>query len=147
MLMSEQQLFSDAQAVTTTAASTNLIDLGATGTPLGAPAALVRDIGKGKPIPIFVRLLAAAGGTSPTLDVTVQIDDNVGFASPTTVAAAAQVAGGAAGEEVYLDVYLPEGVNQRYLRLMYTAGGTTPTHSITAGVVMAKGSNPTVPGA
>ena len=147
MLMSNQQLFSDSQALTTTAASTNVIDLGATGTVLDAPAALVRDIGKGKPIPIFVRLEVDAGGTSPTLDVAVQIDTVENFASATTVATATQVAGGSAGDEVYLDVYLPEGTDERYLRLNYTLGGTTPTYTVSAGVVMHKSSNATVPGA
>ena len=147
MLMSNQQLFSDSQALTTTAASTNVIDLGATGTVLDAPAALVRDIGKGKPIPIFVRLDVDSGGTSPTLDVAVQIDTVENFASATTVATATQVAGGSAGDEVYLDVYLPEGTDERYLRLNYTLGGTSPTYTVSAGVVMHKSSNPTVPGA
>lgn len=146
MLISSQQQFSDAQAITTTAASENIIDLGATGTVLGAPAALVRDIGKGKPIPIVVRLDVAAGGTTPTLAVTVEVDTVENFASPTVVATAATVTSGTAGQEIYLDVYLPEGTNQRYLRLNYTTGGTTPTHTITAAVVLGKQSN-VVPGA
>lgn len=146
MLFSAEQLFSEAQAVTTTAASTNIIDLGATGTVLGAPAALVRDIGKGNPIPIVVRLLAAAGGTAPTLVVTVETDDNSGFSSTTIRATSKTITSGAAGEEVWLNVYLPEGTNERYLRLLYTTGGTSPTHSITAGIVAGKQSS-TVPGA
>ena len=145
MLQSEQQTFSDAQSVTADAASTNIIDLGATGTVLNAPAALTRDIGKGKPIPIVVRLTAAATGTSPTLDVKVQVDTVENFASPTQVAAAEQKAGGAAGDEIYLDVYLPEGTNQRYLRLFYDVGGTSPVYNIDAFIPAAKQSN-TVPG-
>ena len=43
MLLSSEQTFSDAQALTATAVSTNIIDLGPTGTVLNAPAALVRD--------------------------------------------------------------------------------------------------------
>ena len=146
MLLSAEQLFSDSQALTATGASTNIIDLGATGTVLNAPAALVRDIGKGNPIPIIVNLDVAAGGTSPTLDIAVQVDTTDAFSSPTTVATSEQVAGGAAGDSVYLDVYLPEGTNERYLRLNYTLGGTSPTYTLTAGVVMGKQSN-TVPGA
>ena len=146
MLLSAEQLFSDSQALTATGASTNIIDLGATGTVIGAPAALVRDIGKGNPIPIIVNLDVAAGGTSPTLDIAVQVDTTDAFSSPTTVATSEQVAGGAAGDSVYLDVYLPEGTNERYLRLNYTLGGTSPTYTLTAGVVMGKQSN-TVPGA
>lgn len=146
MMLSAEQLFSDSQALTTTAASTNIIDLGATGTVIGAPAALVRDIGKGNPIPIIVNFDVAAGGTSPTLDIAVQVDTVENFASPTTVATATQVAGGAAGDSVYLDVYLPEGTNQRYLRINYTLGGTSPTYTVTAGIVAGKQSN-VVPGA
>jgi hypothetical protein len=146
MLLSAEQLFSDSQALTATGASTNIIDLGATGTVLNAPAALVRDIGKGNPIPIIVNLDVAAGGTTPTLDIAVQIDTTDAFSSATTVATAEQVAGGAAGDSVYLDVYLPEGTNERYLRLNYTLGGTTPTYTLTAGIVAGKQSN-TVPGA
>lgn len=146
MLISAQQTFSDAQALTGTAVSTNVIDLGATGTVLNAPAALVRDIGKGNPVAIFVRLNVAAGGTSPTIIVDVEVDDNVGFSSATTVASSAIKAGGAAGDEIYLSVYLPEGTNERYLRLNYTLGGTSPTYTVTSAVTLGKSSN-LVPGA
>lgn len=147
MLISNESLFSDSQNITATGASTNIIDLGATGTVLGAPAALTRDIGKGNPIPVVVRLGADASGTSPTLDVSVQVDTVANFASPTTVAAATQKAGGTDGDEIYLDVYLPEGTNQRYLRLLYTLGGTNPDYTITAFIPAAKQSNSSVPGA
>lgn len=135
MLISKQQTFSDAQAVTADAASTNIIDLGATGTVLGAPAALVRDIGKGTPIPIIVQLDAAAGGTSPTLVVQVQVDTVENFASPTVVARSESKAAGSAGDRIQLNAYLPEGTNQRYLRLYYDVGGTSPEYTITAAVV------------
>jgi hypothetical protein len=147
MLMSNQQLFSDSQALTATAASTNIIDLTATGTVLGAPTALVRDIGKGNPIPLSVRHMVASGGTSPTLVVAVQVDTVAAFSSPTTVLTSETFAGAAAGDEAYIEVYLPETVSQRFLRLNYTLGGTSPTFTVTAGIVMAKSSNVTVPGA
>lgn len=147
MLMSEQQLFSEGQNLTSTGVSTNVIDLGTTDTVLGGPAALVRDIGKGKPIPIFVRLDVDAGGTSPTISVQVQIDDNEGFASATVVAESETYTDSLAGDDIYLPVYLPEGTNERYLRLNYVLGGTSPDYTLTAGVVAHKSSNPTVPGA
>ena len=147
MLTSANNEFSDSQNLTATGASTNVIDLGAPGTVLGAPAALVRDIGKGCPIPIYVRLDVAATGTSPTLDVDVEMDTADSFGSATVVASAAQIAGGAAGDEVYLNVYLPEGITERYIRLNYTLGGTSPDYTISAGIVTAKSSNKTVPGA
>lgn len=141
MLMSKEQTFSDAQELTGTAASTNIIDLGATGTVLGAPAALVRDIGKGNPIQIIVQLDVAAGGTSPTLSVAVQVDDNSSFSSATTVATSQTKSGGAAGDRIQLNAYLPEGTNERYLRLNYTLTGTSPTYTVTAGVVAADQTN------
>lgn len=147
MLMSEQQLFSDSQALTQTAASTNIIDLGATGTVVGGAAALVRDIGKGKPIPIFVRHEVDSGGTSPTLAIAVQIDTVENFASATTVLTTETFSGASAGDEHYIEVNLPEGINERYLRLNYTLGGTSPTFTVSAGVVVHRSSNTTVPGA
>lgn len=146
MLLSKQQTFSDAQALTATANSTNVIDLGAPGTPLGAPTALVRDIGKGKPIEIIVQLDVAAGGTTPTLDVALQIDTVENFASPTTIASSEQKAGGAAGDRIQLTGWIPEGANQRYIRLRYTLGGSSPTYTVTAAIVAADQTN-VVPGA
>lgn len=136
MLFSAEQTFSESQVVTADAASTNIIDLGATGTVLGAPAAQVRDVGKGRPIPIVVQLVADATGTSPTLDVTLEVDTVENFASPTIVARSEQLAGGSAGDRISL-FWLPEGTNQRYLRLNYDTGGTSPSYTLTAGIVMA----------
>lgn len=145
MIISAQQTFSDGQVVNANAASTNIIDLGATGTVLGAPAALKRDIGKGNPIPIVVQFDAAATGTSPTLDVTVQVDDNSGFSSAKTVATATQVAGGAAGQRVNL-YYIPEGTDERYLRVFYTVGGTSPVYTVSAFIPKGDQTSDRVPG-
>lgn len=145
MLFSQQEIFSDNQNLTSSGASTNIIDLLGAGTVLGAPAKLTKDIGKGKPIYIIVQLTADAGGTSPTLQVDVQVDTVEGFGSPTTVGTAS-ISDGLAGDDVWVQVYLPEGVNQRYLRLNYTLGGTSPDYTVFAGVTLAKQSN-VVPGA
>jgi hypothetical protein len=146
MILSAEQIFSDGQVLSATGASTNILDLGATGTVLGAPAALVRDIGKGNQIEISITLDAAATGTTPTLDVDVEVDDNDSFSSATVVASAVQVAGGAAGDSVNLR-FVPDLTNERYVRLNYTLGGTTPGYTLTAGVVMGRQSNSSVPGA
>ena len=117
-----QLLLSDAQALTATAASTNYINLTATSTFLGT----------GEPLALVITVDVAAGGTSPTLGVTVQSDDNTSFSTPTTVTvsptyAAAQLTAGA-----QLTIPLPSGVaTERYLRASYAVGGTTPTMTIT----------------
>lgn len=146
MITSKQQSFSTNQAVTSTGASTNVIDLGAPGTVLGAPVALSRDIGKGTRIPILVQLTADATGTSPTLDVTLQVDNDEAFGSPKTVATATQIAGGSAGDKAELE-WIPEGTDERYMRLLYTVGGTSPAYQITAGIVAARQQNDSVAGA
>ena len=56
MIFSVQQLFSDAQAITATAVSSNVIDTGVRGTPYGAAAALVGDLGPGHKIPVLVQV-------------------------------------------------------------------------------------------
>lgn len=137
MILSKNQMFSDGQNLTATGVSTNVIDLGAPGTVKGAPAAIKRDIGKGRPVKITIRLDADAGGASPTLDVVVQKDTVENFASAEVVATGTQIAGGSQGDEV--DIYLlPEQCDQRYLRLSYTLGGTSPDYTITAGIVLAR---------
>lgn len=135
MILSQEQIFSDSQVVTATGESTNTIDLGAPGTPLGAPVPIPFDIGKGRPIPIEIRILDVSG-IDPTLDVTIEVDDNPEFASPTTVKAAPQVAPGVPGDRIAID-YVPRGTSERYLRLFYTVGGTTPSYTLIAGIALA----------
>ena len=135
MLFSTQEMFSESQVITTTQPSANVIDLGVPGSTLGSPAQLRRDIGRGRAIRILVQLAAVAGGTSPTLVVALQVDDNEGFATPSVVASAPQKAGGAIGDRIKL--WMPEGTDERYMRLLYTLGGTDPTYTLIAGIVAA----------
>lgn len=136
MITSKQQTFSDGQVVTADAASTNVIDLGAPGTVLGAPAAMVRNIGKGRPVPLYVQLDADASGTTPTLDVRLEVDNDVNFGSAKVVARSEQIAGGAAGDRVSLYA-VGERADERYMRLFYDVGGTTPSYTISAGIPLA----------
>lgn len=145
MILSKELLFSESQALTADAVSTNVIDLGATGTVKGAPVALKRDIGTGTPIDIVVQLEVAAGGTSPTLIVTVEVDDNSSFSSAKVVATSTQLAGGAVGDRIDIN-YLPQGTDERYMRLNYNLGGTSPTYTVSSFVPAAAQTNKTVAG-
>lgn len=131
MILDNQTLFSDRQAITATAVSTNVIDLG----PIDV--GVRRDIGPGKPIPVVVQVTAdmAAAGAA-TLSVALQVDDNSGFASPKTVMTVGPVAVASlkAGYQIPLD-YIPRGTDERYLRLNYVvATGPMTAGTITAGV-------------
>lgn len=130
MILDEQTLFSDAQVVNANAASTNVIDLGVN-----------KDLGKGIPIPVLIQLVADSTGTSPTLQVDLEVDDNEAMASAKVVQSAS-IAGGVAGDRIP-PMYLPEGVDERYCRLNFTVGGTTPVFTVTAGLTMANQTNMT----
>lgn len=136
MITSKQQTFSDGQVVTADAASTNVIDLGAPGTVLGAPAALVRNIGKGRPVPIYAQLDADASGTTPTLTVLLQVDNDVAFGSAKVVARSEVISGGGEGDRISLYA-VNERADERYMRLFYVVSGTTPSYTISAGIPLA----------
>ena len=138
MIFSAQQLFSDDQAITATAISTNVIDLGARGTPYDAAAALIGDIGKGVKIPILVQVTTTFA-TLTSLTVTLESDSVAGLSSSPVVAWSSGAIAAASlvqGYQFLIDV-VPNGITGRYLGLRYTVGGSNATAgNITAGIVM-----------
>jgi hypothetical protein len=138
MIFDKTNLFSDAQAITATAASTNAIDLGATGRVLGGSVNLVRDIGLGQDIPLRIQIVEAFNNLT-SLAVTIQVDDNEAFASPTTVTSQTIALAGLTLGAIFNGLYfVPPKTNERYVRLNYTVAGTAPTlGKVTAGFVMA----------
>jgi hypothetical protein len=115
-----QQLFSDAQALSATAASTNSIDLSQD-----------RNIGVGVPLAVVITFDVALAGTTPTFVATIQADDNSGFSSAATVAAGPSLSAAAAGAQQVIPLP-PDVTTERFIRLNYTLGGTTPTCTVTA---------------
>lgn len=138
MILDNQTLLSNRQAITASAASTNVIDLG----PINQ--GMRRDIGPGTAIPLVAQVTAdfAAAGAA-TLSLALQVDDNSGFTSPKTVhtTAAIPVASLKAGYQMPLD-WVPFGTDERYLRLNYTVStGPFTAGTITAGVTTGKNTN------
>ncbi|CDN96085.1 Bbp16 family capsid cement protein [Agrobacterium tumefaciens] len=144
MIFDAQNLFSDAQAITASAVSTNVIDFGQPGKPVGAAAALRKDLGRGKKIDLRVQMVEAAlAAGAATLTVELQTDDNEAFSSPKTVFTSGAIpkASLVAGYVFPLD-YFPRGTDERYARLNYTvANGPLTAGKITAGVVAASEDN------
>lgn len=141
MHLDEQALFSDKQAITTTANSTNYINLGTPSTPPHAPAALKRDMGGAANIPLLVQVTTAfAGGTS--LKVDLEVDDNSSFSSAKVAASSPVIvtADLVAGKQIPIPV-LPQGVDEQYVRLKYTVVGTMTAGNITAGITAGNQSN------
>lgn len=143
MILDDTLVLSDSQAITATAASTNIIDLGAAGTAYGASAPVRRDVGRATHIPILVTVVEAFNNLT-SLTVALQVDDDVAFGSPTTVATgpAIPLASLTAGAQINWPAELPEGVNERYMRLNYTVAGAAPTTGkIVAAIVAGRQSN------
>tara|TARA_R110000851_G_scaffold88070_9_gene192202 strand:+ start:455 stop:883 length:429 start_codon:yes stop_codon:yes gene_type:complete len=121
MILDSLLKFSDAQALTATADSTNVIDLG-----------LDRDIGIGEPMAVVITVGVSAdvADADETYQFQLETDDNAAMSSSTvigdvTVAGANLVAGD--------KVVIPIGhSNERYLQVLYTLGGTSPSVTVDA---------------
>lgn len=141
MIFSAQQLFSDDQAITANADSTNVIDLGVAGTPYGGAAALNDDVGKGAGVPILVQITEAFNNlTSLTVNISTGAATTLGttIASETILLADAVV-----GKQMVIQV-LPNEITERYLGIEYVVTGTAPTTGkVTAGITMGNQTNVT----
>lgn len=144
MIFSAQQLFSDDQAVTVSADSSNVIDLGVPGTPFDAAATLNQDIGKGNPVPLLAQVttaFTAAGAATLTINVSTGPTTTLGttIASVGPIAVADLVAGYQAAIQT-----LPNKIVERYLGVEYVvATGPMTAGNITAGITMGNQTNVT----
>ena len=144
MIFSMQQLFSDDQAITASADSTNVIDLGVPGTPYGGKAPLHQDIGKGAEIPILAQVtedMTAAGAATLVINVSTGATTALG----TTIASVGPIAVAdlVAGYQMAIQV-LPNQITERYLGLEYVvATGPMTAGNITAGITMGNQTNVT----
>jgi len=121
MILDSLLKFSDAQALTATADSTNVIDL-----------SVDRDIGIGEPMALVVTVGVAADFTTgdETYQFQLETDDNAGMTSSTIIG---DVTVAAADLTVGDKVVIPLGhSNERYLQVVYTLGGTTPSITVDA---------------
>lgn len=128
MILDAQNLFSDAQAITATAVSTNSVDLGLTGLDLGS--------GENLFIHLNVDTAFTDTGSDSTVTVTLVTDDNAALSSPTAVQTlgtfpALSAVGAAIKARIQSGLVL-----ERYIGLNYTVtGGNLTTGAITAAIV------------
>ncbi|MFW0699027.1 Bbp16 family capsid cement protein [Pantoea sp. R13S299] len=127
MILDKLLMFSEAQAVTASAASTDVIDLG----PIDGNR---RDIGVGYPLELFVNVntTAAAAGAAT---VNIQLQTSPDNSAWTTLASTSDLALSAltSGKRVWSQK-VPQGV-QRYLRVNYVVGtGPLTAGAFTAGI-------------
>lgn len=143
MILDDTLVLSDAQAITATARSTNIIDIGAAGVPGGgATNAVRRDIGIGSEIPLLITVVEGFNNLT-SVAVGLEVDDDPAFASPTVLASRTYtLAELTQGAQLPFPAELPEGTRERYIGLRYTVTGTAPTlGKITAAVVAGRQTN------
>lgn len=140
MIFDNTLLLSDQQAITADAASTNTIDLLATGSPFGG-SPIVKDVGRSVNVPLAI-LVTEAFNNLTSIQVQVQTSpDNTTWTTIET-GMVVPLASLTSGYSFKVIDELPEGTNVRYVRLFYDITGTAPsTGKITAGVVTARQTN------
>ena len=124
MLFDAKLLMSSGQAITATAASTDVIDTGST-----------KDVGKDGSVPLAVQVTETFNALD-SLSIAIQTDGDSAFGSPKTLATVTVLlADLKAGYQLPI-ITLPQGC-ERYIRLNYTVNGVgVPTAGkVTAGIV------------
>jgi len=144
MILDHQAIFSDEQAITATAASTNTLDFGLAGTPYGASQLSV-DQGKGHKIPLLVQVTEDfdSAANDGTLTIALELDSTTTFTPDSSIDLGTFAeADLVAGWQLPFDA-IPKGVNLQYARLKYTVAGTGDftAGKLTAGVVSSVQSN------
>lgn len=132
MFIDALHLFASALAITATGDATNVIDLKAIG-----------QLGNGRPLAVFIKVDVAADFTTgnETYAFSVTTDDNASLSSDTTIATKTIVATDLTANSLH-SIDIPSNVNtERYLGLVATLGGTTPSITYTAWLGL-KGSIP-----
>lgn len=128
MLYDLENLFSDNQAITTDAASTNVVKMA---------AGVLKEVAFGTPIPLRIQVTEDFA-TLTSLNIKVQTAADAAFTTPVTLAETGDIAVAKlkAGYVAPIN-FIPKG-NLGYMRLYYDVTGTTATAGkITAGIVAA----------
>lgn len=124
-------LLSDAQAVTATAASTNVIDLGTTGTPPYSSVALVRDLGKSI-VPLVAQVNTTFTGLT-SLALAIQTSADNSTYTDVYNSGAIALATLKSGYQFSIDE-IPLGSLKRYIRAYYTVVGTGTAGTVTVAI-------------
>jgi hypothetical protein len=126
MLIDTQNMFSDDQAITADAISSRVIDL-LPQTIKGSTANVIRDIGAGTPLYLYVLVTTAFDGAADTssLIVSLESDSTADLATSATVHLTLpefEEAALVAGAFIAKGVPIPPGNYERYLGLRYNVG-------------------------
>ena len=127
MLLDQQELLSDAQALTATAVSTNKYDTGMASSKFGA--------GKAIGIGFFVEVAADFTTTDETYTFALCSDGDAALGSPTVHESRAILAATLVAGYKFFMALDPNADCERYIGARYTLAGTTPTLTITSALM------------
>lgn len=125
MLLDLENLFSDNQAITADAASTNVVKMGGN----------YKEVAFGTPIPLHIQVTEDFA-TLTSLNIQVQTATDAAFTTPVVLAETGAIAAATlkAGYVAPIN-FIPKG-NKGYMRLYYDVTGSNATAGkITAGIV------------
>ena len=137
MIFDLTTLFSNSQAITADAPSTDIIDLGVMGRAYGHAAVLPRDFARSADVPIHIQVTEAFNNLT-SLRIVVQTSDveNFGSGVKDVIEQVIPLARLTAGATAAI-MHVPAGVTGRYMRLLYDITGTAPTTGrVTAGLIL-----------
>lgn len=130
--------FSEDQAVTATAISTNVMQLNETGIVYGESAQLTRELGPGVEIPLLIQVTEDFA-TLTSLTITLETADNAALSSGAVVlfsSGAIAAADLVAGKRINVRVF-PDGEIKDFLGVRYTVAGSNATAGkVTAALTM-----------
>lgn len=127
MILDTTLLFSENQAVTATAISTNVIQFNANGTVVGEAAAVARNIGSGNELPILVQVTEAfATATSITFSLESSAAAGLTSAVVHWTSPAIPIATLIAGYKLPIRI-VPDGTMLQFLGMRYTVTGSNAT--------------------
>lgn len=147
MIRDNTLVFSDAQAITVTAPSTNVIDRGATGTPYGYSSPMIRDLGRDEDhADLSVSVVTTFAGLT-SLQVSFQTSPDNATWSDVELGPVIPLATLIAGYPMRIPNKIPQGASGRYFRLNYVVVGTATAGAITAAFVASRQNNFSILGA
>ena len=126
MRLDSQAIFSDAQEIKASAASTNVVEI-------SKPNGKLSEVAFGKDIPLLIQVVEDFAGLT-SLKVGVQTSDDETFSSPVTLVEATLALADLKAGKKFPIKSVPSG-NKGYMRLYYTVTGTGTAGKITAGIV------------
>lgn len=127
MILNLNETFSENQAITATAISTNVITFPLNGIVVGESAAVARNLGAGNEIPLMIQVTEAfAAATSITFSL--ESSAVVGLTSATVhwTSVAIPIATLVPGYKLPIRI-LPDGTMLQFLGMRYTVGGVNAT--------------------